>query len=75
MPGVINGDDVKGNSILVDKLANLKLNSDNVKLPHLNYCPAKQSPKEAVWHRHARVLSRPKEVPLAPTYYARKVAG
>ncbi|KAG6486487.1 hypothetical protein ZIOFF_055063 [Zingiber officinale] len=73
--GVIDGDGAKGNSNLVDKLANLKLNSENVKLPHLNYRPAKQLPKEAVWHRHARVLDRPKEVPLAPTYYTRKVAG
>ncbi|XP_074583490.1 cyclin-dependent kinase F-4-like [Curcuma longa] len=67
--------DAKSTSNVVEKLADLKLNWNDGKQPHLKPCPVRQSlPKDAVWHRHAGVLGQP-EVPLQPTYYARKVAG
>ncbi|KAG6532785.1 hypothetical protein ZIOFF_006638 [Zingiber officinale] len=62
--------DAKRTSSVVEKLADLKLNWNDGKQPHLKPCPVRQSlRKDAVWHRHAGVLGQPKEIPLAPTYY------
>lgn len=75
IPGVADRD-AKRTSSVVEKLADLKLNWNDGKQPHLKPCPVRQSlRKDAVWHRHAGVLGQPKEIPLAPTYYVRKIAG
>ncbi|KAG6484923.1 hypothetical protein ZIOFF_053448 [Zingiber officinale] len=72
--------DVHRTSTVIEKLANLKLNSnrgmeEDGKLLYLKSHPHRQPPKNGVWRAHAYNLGRPREVPAAGSYYTRKVVG
>ncbi|XP_042427407.1 cyclin-dependent kinase F-4-like [Zingiber officinale] len=72
--------DVHRTSTVIEKLANLKLNSnrgmeEDGKLLYVKSHPHRQPPKNGVWRAHAYNLGRPREVPAAGSYYTRKVVG
>lgn len=68
---------------VVEKLAHLTLSSNRGldicgKLPQLKPQLGRQPPpamKAGAWHGHSAFPGRPHDIPSAPGYYTRKVAG